>query len=406
MDAVILAAGEGTRLRPLTSTRPKPMLPIAGKPILEWDLEALDCVGVKNVHIIVGYMGEDIRDYFGKKFRRMNITYLTQAEQLGTGHAVNVAKGKVRGEFIVMNGDVFVTRKFMSTLLEQHKKKKSTASMSCVEVVHPENFGVVEVSRGKVKSLTEKPARPKTNLVNAGVYVFSQNIFKMLDSVKKSSRGEIELTDALKKLIKEGELYGFKCGGQWIDIGLPWNLLDANEIIMKSIRLLKSRKAKIEKNATLKGGVAVGEGTLVKSGAYIEGPVYVGKNCVIGPNCHIRAHTAIMDDCRIGNAVEVKNSIIMSKTHVGHLSYLGDSIIGENCNFGAGTKVANLRFDDSEVMIEVKQNLVKSGRRKFGCIMGDGVKTGINVSIMPGRSIYPGARVDAGSLVKNSIYSE
>jgi len=382
------------------------MLPIAGKPILEWDLEALDCVGVKNVHIIVGYMGEDIRDYFGKKFRRMNITYLTQAEQLGTGHAVNVAKGKVRGEFIVMNGDVFVTRKFMSTLLEQHKKKKSTASMSCVEVVHPENFGVVEVSRGKVKSLTEKPARPKTNLVNAGVYVFSQNIFKMLDSVKKSSRGEIELTDALKKLIKEGELYGFKCGGQWIDIGLPWNLLDANEIIMKSIRLLKSRKAKIEKNATLKGGVAVGEGTLVKSGAYIEGPVYVGKNCVIGPNCHIRAHTAIMDDCRIGNAVEVKNSIIMSKTHVGHLSYLGDSIIGENCNFGAGTKVANLRFDDSEVMIEVKQNLVKSGRRKFGCIMGDGVKTGINVSIMPGRSIYPGARVDAGSLVKNSIYSE
>jgi bifunctional UDP-N-acetylglucosamine pyrophosphorylase/glucosamine-1-phosphate N-acetyltransferase len=113
-----------------------------------------------------------------------------------------------------------------------------------------------------------------------------------------------------------------------------------------------------------------------------------------------------MDNCKVGNAVEIKNSIIMDDTHIGHLSYLGDCIIGERCNFGAGTLVANLRFDDKEVSIEVKNQMVKSGRRKFGCIMGDGVKTGINVSIMPGRSIYPGAYVDAGSVVKNTIYTE
>ena len=175
---------------------------------------------------------------------------------------------------------------------------------------------------------------------------------------------------------------------------------------MKSIKLKKQKTATIEKYAVIKGPVHVGKNSVIRSGAYIEGPVFIGDDCVIGPNCYIRPHTVIMDSCKIGNAVEVKNSIIMSGTHIGHLSYLGDSIIGENCNFGAGTKVANLRFDDHEVKIEVKNNMVNSGRRKFGCIMGDNVKTGINVSIMPGRSIYPNAFVDAASIVRNTIYTE
>jgi bifunctional UDP-N-acetylglucosamine pyrophosphorylase/glucosamine-1-phosphate N-acetyltransferase len=156
----------------------------------------------------------------------------------------------------------------------------------------------------------------------------------------------------------------------------------------------------------LKGEVEVGANTVIKSGAYIEGPVYIGSDCKIGPNCYLRQNTVIMDGAKVGNAVEIKNSIIGRKTCVGHLSYIGDSVIGDNCNFGAGTKVANLRFDDKEVSIEVKNKMKASGRRKFGCLMGDDVKTGINVSIMPGRSIYPGAYVDAGSVVKNNLYKE
>jgi len=224
--------------------------------------------------------------------------------------------------------------------------------------------------------------------------------------VKKSERMEYEITDAIKTLIRTSGVHANKCGGQWIDIGTPWNLLDANEIVMKTTPLTRSRKAVVEKHAVIKGKVALGEGTRILPGTYIEGPAYIGRDCKIGPNCYIRPHTAIMDCCHIGNAVEIKNSIIMAKTNVGHLSYVGDSIIGERCNFGAGTLVANLRFDNQEVKVEVKNQMVKSGRRKFGCLMGDNVKTGINVSIMPGRSIYPNAMVEAGTVVKNTIYSE
>ncbi|MBU0761489.1 MAG: NTP transferase domain-containing protein [Candidatus Altiarchaeota archaeon] len=407
MDAVVLAAGEGVRLRPLTVTKPKPMLPIAGKPILEWNLEALDCVGVKNVYLVVGYKKEAIESYFGKKFRNMKLHYVEQKQQLGTGDALLTVKDCIQSDFIVLNGDLFVTRRILSTLVEEHLKTKPSVSMSLVDVKEPQNYGVVELKGNKVVSLTEKPTRPKSNLANSGVYVFSPEIFPALDGIKKSSRMEYELTDAIKKFIKDQKVTGLKSGeGQWIDIGLPWNLLDANEIVMKSIPHTISKKTEIEQYAVLKGEVSVGEGTVIKSGAYIEGPACIGKDCVIGPNCYIRAYTTIMDNCKVGNAVEIKNSIIMSKTHVGHLSYVGDSIIGENCNFGAGTKVANLRFDDREIHIEVKQKMVTSGRRKFGCIMGDNVKTGINVSIMPGRSIYPGAYVDAASTVRNTIYTE
>jgi UDP-N-acetylglucosamine diphosphorylase / glucose-1-phosphate thymidylyltransferase / UDP-N-acetylgalactosamine diphosphorylase / glucosamine-1-phosphate N-acetyltransferase / galactosamine-1-phosphate N-acetyltransferase len=271
----------------------------------------------------------------------------------------------------------------------------------------PSAFGIVEQKGGRVTSLVEKPGRPKSHLANAGVYVFNERVFDVLEGIKRSPRGEYELTDALRKMIAEGVVTGFKTEkGQWMDIGLPWNLLDANEILMRSVRLERSPKSTVEKYAVLKDSVHVGEGSVIKSGAYIEGPVYIGRDCVIGPNCYIRKYSVVMDGCRVGNAVELKNTILFPRTNVGHLSYVGDSIIGAGCNLGAGTKVANLRFDDQEISIEVKNNMIRSGRRKFGCIMGDNVKTGINVSIMPGRSIYPKAYVEAASVVRNTIYSE
>ena len=406
MDAIILAAGEGTRLRPLTCTRPKPMLPIGGKPILEWNLEALDCANVKNVIMVVGYKKDAIINHFGKKFRGMNIRYVQQKSQMGTGDAVNCAKGMVDGDFIVMNGDLFITRKFIQTLVKEHRSQKPDISMSAVKVTNPQAYGIIEVEGAFVRSLTEKPKKPKSNLANAGVYVFNQEIFRVLEGIKRSSRMEYELTDAIKVFIGSSRVMAFSCGGQWMDMGMVWNLLDANEILMKSVALERGSDCLVESNVTLKEGVHIGEGSIIKSGSYIEGPVFIGKNCVIGPNTYIRPHTVIMDGCKVGNAVEIKNSIIMSNSNIGHLSYVGDSVIGQGCNFGAGTKVANLRFDNDQVRMEVKQKMVSSGRKKLGCIMGDCVKTGINVSIMPGRSIYPGAVVDAGSIVRNTIYTE
>jgi bifunctional UDP-N-acetylglucosamine pyrophosphorylase/glucosamine-1-phosphate N-acetyltransferase len=406
MDAVILAAGEGTRLRPLTSTRPKPMLPVGGKPILEWDLEALSGNGFDRVILVVGYKREVISDYFGKRFGDMRLDYVEQKEQLGTGHAVSAAEKKVGDEFLVMNGDLIISKDLVANFVKEHRKAESYCSMCLAQVKDASQFGVVELKGSLVKKIIEKPKEPKSNLVNAGIYLFNKKIFTVLKDLKKSERMEYELTDALEKLIPEGRVHGFKAEGTWIDIGRPWDLLTANETLLKEMKHNVDSGAIVEQYAVLKGKVQVGKGTLIKSGSYIEGPCVIGEDCTIGPNCFIRPSTSVGDKVHIGNAVEVKNSIIMSGTNIGHLSYVGDSIIGEKCNFGAGTNVANLRVDDDEVRILVKDKLMKSGRRKFGCIMGDDVKTGINVSIMPGRSIYPGARVEAGSVVRNTIYNE
>ena len=406
MEAVILAAGEGKRLRPLTSTRPKPMLPAGGKPILEWDLLALAENGFTKAVLIVGYKREIIEEYFGKKFGPVKLEYVEQKEQLGTGHAVVQAEKMVSGDFLVMNGDLIVSKDLITGFLKDHVKAKAEASMSLVEVTDPSQFGVVELKGTFVKKITEKPAKPKSNLVNAGIYMFNKKIFSILKDLKKSERLEYELTDAIEGLIPEGRMHGFPVQGKWIDVGRPWDLLTANEMLLKDMEHCIEKGAVIEPYAVLKGKVHVGKGTLIRSGAYIEGPCFIGENCAIGPNCYLRAGTMVMNKVHIGNAVEVKNSIIMSGTNVGHLSYVGDSIIGEKCNFGAGTNVANLRVDNDEIKIMVKDQLVGSGRRKFGCIMGDDVKTGINVSIMPGRSIYPGSRIEAGSVVRNTIYNE
>lgn len=402
-QAVILAAGEGTRLRPLTSTRPKPMLPVAGKPFLKWDLDALADSGIKKVYIVVGYKAETIQTYFGKKYRNMSIEYVVQKEQLGTGNAVSQVKDKITGTFLVMNGDVLVSSKLVKSFIKNHIHD---ASMCLIRVDSPEKFGIVEVKRGVITSLVEKPKSPKSNLANAGLYVFNKNIFECLNRIKKSQRLEYELTDAIKILIRQGKVGAYKCEEQWIDIGRPWDLLDANEIILKNEKLKVDKKAIIEDYAIIKGEVHIGSGTIIRSGSYIVGPVYIGRDCVIGPNCFIRAYSTIHNRCFVGNGVEIKNSIILPDTHIGHLSYIGDSIIGKNCNFGAGTKVANLRFDNADVKVQIRESLQTSGRRKFGCIMGDNVKTGINVSIMPGRCIYPGAYVEAASVVRNTIYTE
>jgi len=186
--------------------------------------------------------------------------------------------------------------------------------------------------------------------------------------------------------------------GIWLDIGRPWDMLDANMEYLKTIS--KAILGKVEDGVHIHGPVIVGEGARVRSGAYIEGPVIIGPDCDIGPNCYIRPYTSLGRGVRIGNAVEVKASIIMDRTHVGHLSYVGDSIIGSDCNFGAGTKVANLRHDGANIKVKMKGILLDSGRRKLGTIVGDNVHTGINSMLNVGSMIEPDTNIHPGEFVK------
>jgi len=388
MKAVVLAAGEGVRLQPITLTRPKHMIKVGGKPLLEHCLNAIKASGINEVLIVIHHVGNVIRDYFGdgKKFG-LQVEYLEQKEVLGTGNAVGTVEPYVKDDFLLVYGDLLFSGEAIEKVLNLHKKEKAAAVMAVVPVESPENYGIVELENDEeVMRIVEKPKRDEapTNLANAGIYVFSTEIFEKIRKTEASVRGEFEITDAVSLFLKEGKkvLAAKIPRGGWMDIGRPWDLLEANSWVLK--RMKHRVLGNIEDGAHLIGPVTVAENARIRSGAYIEGPAFIDEESDVGPNCYIRPHTSIGKRVRIGNACEIKNSIIMDNVHIGHLSYVGDSIIGENCNLGAGTITANYRLDGKTVKMMVKGEVVDSGKRKLGAILGDNVKTGINALFMPG----------------------
>ncbi len=396
MKAVILAAGEGNRMRPLTYTRPKVMLPIANKPILEHLLIEAKEAGIKEFIFIVGYHDEQVRDYFGGGEKwDVSITYCNQRKQLGTADAVRTVEGLVEGNFLMINGDIIVNQKDIKSLTSKDK-----TTMSVIEVRDTRDLGLVEVQEKRVVRIHEKVGKPPSNLANAGLYLFTPAIFPAIAQTPKSPRGEYEITDSLQLMIDGGQVVAYQKIGYWLDLSYPWNLLPANESILSEIKA--ENLGEIEDNVVIKGAVAIGQGTVVRSGSYIIGPVTIGQNCDIGPNCYIRPSTAIGDDCHIGSAVEVKNSIIMKGTKIPHHNYVGDSVMGEDCNLGAGTKIANLRLDEKEIWVAGHN----TRRRKLGAIIGDGVKTGINVSIDVGTMIGNNTYIGPGAIVRGIIAPE
>lgn len=388
MKAVVLAAGEGVRIQPITLTRPKHMIKIAGKPLLEHCLNAIKASGINEVLIVIHYMGDVIRQYFGngEKFG-LNIEYVEQEVVLGTGNAVNAVEPYVKEDFLLVYGDLLFSEQAIASVLKLYRKEKADVVMAVTHTENPENYGIVDLENGiKVKGLIEKPRREEapSNLANAGIYVFSTEIFDKIRRTETSVRGEWEITDAISLLLKERKtvLAAKISADEWMDIGRPWDLLEANSWALT--RMEHKVFGNVEEGAHILGPVTVAENTRIRSGAYIEGPVFIDEGSDIGPNCYIRPYTSIGKRVRIGNACEIKGSIIMDNAHIGHLSYVGDSIIGEKCNLGAGTITANFRFDGKTVKMMVKGRVVDSGRRKLGAILGDGVKTGINALFMPG----------------------
>ena len=390
-QAVILVAGKGTRIQPLTLTKPKPLLKICGKTILEHNLNQLQGL-VKEVILVIGYKGEMFKNFIGNRYKNLNIKYIWQKDPCGTGDATKQAMSLVNNKFLLLYGDDLYVKQDIKQVL------KKFPCILLKKVENPSPFGQVIIRQNLVKGLEEKPKKTISDLVNTGLYFLDKTFFNF--EIKKSPRGEYEFTDFIKNFIEKQKLY-FGIAKNWIPLPYPWNLLDANELLLKKSK--KKILGKIEKNCQIKGEVIVEKGTILRSGTYIEGPVYIGKNCQIGPNCYLRAHTSIGDRCHIGQTVEIKNSIIGDGTNIAHLSYVGDSIIGDGCNLGAGTIVANLRHDYKTIKTMVKGKLVDTGRVKFGTIFGDGVKTGIGTLIYPGRKIWSQKFTKPGEIVKKDI---
>jgi UDP-N-acetylglucosamine diphosphorylase/glucosamine-1-phosphate N-acetyltransferase len=380
-------------MRPLTHTRPKVMLPIANKPILEHLLIEAREAGIEEFIFIVGYCDEQVRNYFGKGERwGVNIAYCEQRKQLGTANALKMVADMLDGNFLVVNGDVVVRRKDIGRLINNGGN-----TMSVIEVKDTRGLGVVELGEGKVLHIYEKTQKPPTLMANTGLYLFTPEIFSAISQTAKSPRGEYEITDSLQLLMETGHDLFYQEIEYWLDLSYPWDLLPANESLLAGLE--PQNLGEVEENVVLKGAVSIGKDTVIRSGSYIVGPVIIGDGCEIGPNCYIRPHTSIGNGCHIGAAVEVKNSVIMGGSKIPHHNYVGDSIIGESCNFGAGTKIANLRLDKKDIQVAG----IDTRRRKLGAIIGDQVETGINASINIGCMIGNNTFIGPGAVVSGVI---
>ncbi|MDQ7008749.1 MAG: sugar phosphate nucleotidyltransferase [Candidatus Gracilibacteria bacterium] len=398
MKAIILAAGRGTRLKPLTDTIPKPMICIAGKPIIEYTLENIYSQ-VDEIIIVVKYLSQKFIDYFGDNYKNTKITYFEQGEDKGTGGAIRGIK--FEDDFLLINGDSIFEKKDIDNLINLENY-----GALVLKTETPEKYGIFEQNSDNFAiKIVEKPTEFIGNLANLGVYKFSSEMLKLVNEIELSSRGEYEITDAINLFIKQISTEGFsplqllKLEGKFIDIGYPWDILSANKYFLEKIK--KSElNGEVENGVNIKGNIILGKGSILKSGTYIEGNVIFGENCIIGPNCYIRGNSVFGNNSKVGNAVEIKNSSIGNNTNIGHLSYVGDSIIGNNCNFGAGFKVANLRHDGKNMRAMLKGKLVETGLKKLGIILGNNSKLGINTLCYPARIFPEGFTSLPGEIIK------
>lgn len=363
MKAIVLAAGQGTRLQPLTDTKPKCMLPIGNKPMVDRICERLKKIGIETA-VVIGYKGEMIKDSLGN-----SVKYYSQKKQLGTGHALDSARNFIdEDKFICVYGDVFTTFDFKELLKLDHPTICVTKADSV------ERFGKVEFKNKKLTKLMEKSGVGE-GFINAGIYLFTPEIFDAIKNVKRSKRGEYELTDAISALNKKIQFCVHDISDYyWNDIGYPWDFIDANLFFLRQV-----------------GDIVIGKDSKVHKSAVLKKPVIIGDNCTI-KNCSIES-SVIGDGCTIGEFSIVKRSVVMNHSNAPHLNYVGDSVIGSNCNLGAGTVTANLRFDKKPIKVMIKGKKVDSGRRKLGVIMGDNTQTGINSSLMPGVKVGPNSAV-------------
>lgn len=400
MYGVVLAAGQGTRMRPLTDDRPKPLLPAAGRPLLEHVFDT--CLDVVDeLVVVIGYRGEDVVERLGDEYRGIPISYVEQADPTGTAHAIEQAREVVDERFIVLNGDVLV-----DTALPGALAAADGHAIATTRVSDPQSYGVVSVDPdGSLSAVVEKPDDPPTDLANVGCYAFEPEVFEYIDRTERSERGEYEITDTLGLLLADGrDVSVVEYDGRWLDVGRPWELLRANELLLADVD--RDIRGSVAEGAQLDGVVVVEAGATVRDGVHVEGPAVILSGAEIGPNAYVRGATAVGPGVHVGHGVEVKNAILMRDAAVPHLSYVGDSVLGREVNLGAGTNVANLRHDDASVRMTVKGERIDTGRRKLGAVLGDGVKTGVNVSLNAGVKLGSGVGIEPGEAVLRDVEGE
>ena len=371
-QAVILAAGEGQRLRPFTVTRPKAMISIADKPILQYIIEALARGGVRDIIIVVGYCKEQVYDFFGsgEKFG-VKISYATQQKQLGTAHA-----------FLVLPGDNLIDVATIAGFMETGPEAVLTKRVKDFQ-----RYGVVNVENGELRGIVEKPKDAGGNLVNTGIYAFNKEIFNFIGDV-------LDIPDVLNNMISAGRtIKAVETAGTWLDVIYPWDVISLNNAILQSVS--PSMGGTVEAGVTVKGKVVVGAGTVIRSGTCIYGPAVIGSGCEIGPNVSIMPSVSIGDNVSISSFTQIKNSVIGSDVTLGPGCFISDSVIDKGCvikgRFTALGGPREMRKSDERPAVSV------------GVIMGEDCQVESNVTVQPGAVIGNGCQIQISKLISGRL---
>jgi UDP-N-acetylglucosamine diphosphorylase/glucosamine-1-phosphate N-acetyltransferase len=407
MKALVLTAGEGQRLRPLTTNRSKSMLMIAGRPVLQYIIDSLVENGIHDIIMVVGHGRDELIDHFQMESDEdVKIRYVIQLKQEGAEHAILTAKEELESEeeFLVVNGDVLVEPEMVTRTLTNHKTTGSDVTMLVTLVSNPEQFGTVKIgTNGVVEKLVEKggPDRYVSNYAVAGVSVFNQKTLTFLEKY-----GKMEKT--FEELIATGQKVSAAVWEkEWAEFTWPWDILNANRIVMD--RQLRGKgsfiaeSAEIHSSVVIEGSVFIDEGVIVRPHTTLSGPIYVGKRVYIGNNSLIRDYSSLCDGVRIGYAVEMRNSMVFERVNVGRMTYLADSIIGADTCIEAGAQLWNWRPGSEPLFLQSKDESVQVPQRKFGAIVGDNVVIGVNASIYPATRIGENCMISAGCVIKEDI---
>ena len=384
-SAVVLAAGEGVRLRPLTANRPKPMLPAGTRPILEHVLNALIDSGVDDIHLVVGYQANRVRSHFGPTYREVPITYHTQTNQLGSGHALLQARNGPEGSFLLVNGDQIVDHRIVEAVGEAHA---DAATLAVVEGPEAADYGAVSVDGEAVTELVEQPASGEFRLFNAGVYAFTQRIFEELDSLSVK-RGELPLTDAIQRLIEaeDHDVSAVRTDRFWMDATHPWDLLSLSRELLT--------RGWVDVPAT-DTDIYVDDTAHVHPEATLVGPVVVDSDAVVEAGAVVGPYAAIGSSTSVGAGSVLRDVVVDTDTTIGPNTTAVEVVAGQGCEVGAGLTAGGGPADvvlDGEVYSDVD----------LGGVLADRVDAGGSVTLEPGALVGPDAQVDDGVVVRDRI---
>jgi bifunctional UDP-N-acetylglucosamine pyrophosphorylase/glucosamine-1-phosphate N-acetyltransferase len=362
-QAVIMAAGRSTRTYPLTKTRPKPLLKIANKTILEHNLDALEPF-VDEVILIVHYKKEMIIERFRDSYKGLKLTYVDQKVPKGTGHAVLQAEKHIRSDLIVLNGDDIYSQDDLRRMIEHG------SAILGLRVEDPAKFGALVIEDGYLSKIVEKSPEFVSDIVNVGGYYLDRSIFDILKEIPLSPRGEYELTDAISVYAQKNKLRVVVVDDFWLPVGYPWHILDATEFFLARMRG-SSIQGKIDPELSLSGNIACKEGSTISKGAKISAPVMIGCNSHIEPGAQIGPNTTIGDRCRVGRGSRIANSVVFDDCRIGENVDFSFSVCGFGSVIEDNVVIQTCRDDRSNIFTMIKDVMQDSGRNELGTIIGD-----------------------------------